>query len=53
MFYTKYEHSSKIHDGPAFTSMHEQNLRNGAQGAENQIPLTEQKIIKPESQTWF
>jgi len=28
-------------------------LRNRAPGAGNQAPLTEQKIIKPESQTWF
>lgn len=33
--------------------MSERNLRNRAPGAGNQVPLTEQKIIKPESQTWF
>jgi hypothetical protein len=53
VFYTKCEHSSQIHDAPAFKSMRERNLRNRAPGAGNQAPLTEQKIIKPESQTWF
>ena len=53
VFSTKCEHSSKIHDAPAFKSMCERNLRNRAPGAGNQAPLTEQKIIKPESQTWF
>jgi len=51
--YTKCEHSSKIYDAPAFKPMRERNVRNRAPGAGNQVPLIEQKIIKPESQTWF
>jgi len=51
--YTRCEHSSKTHETPAFKPMSERNLRNRAPGAGNHLPLTEQKIIKPESQTWF
>jgi hypothetical protein len=33
--------------------VHEQKFGKRGQGAENQVPSTELKIIKPESQTWF